>query len=91
MAGKLLLVRAALAALNVRASEDIVFAHFEGATCGYWKTTGESFGSGPVQGTLPGQMSVGGFLGRGLVNSFHAGDDSTGALNSLGYLNPTQS
>ncbi len=33
-------------------------------------------------GTLPRQMAVTGFLGRGLVNSFHGGDQATGALTS---------
>src|SRR5208283_4355925 len=82
MAGRLVLACAALAALNLRAAEDIVLADFEGATYGDWKTTGDAFGSGPAQGTLPGQMSVEGFLGHGLVNSFHGGDDSTGTLAS---------
>ncbi len=37
-------------------------------------------GAGP--GTLPSQMEVTGFLGKGLVNSFYGGDDSTGTLTS---------
>ena len=91
MAGRLVLVCAVLAALNLRASEDIALADFEGATYGDWKAPDDAFGSGPAQGTLPGQMSVEGFLGHGLVNSFHGGDDSTGTLTSPGYLNTTQS
>jgi len=35
--------------------------------------TGEAFGPGPARGTLPGQMQVVGFQGRGLVNSFYRG------------------
>ena len=57
-------------------------ADFEGSSYGKWKTIGEAFGNGPAQGTLPNQMSVNGFKGRGLVNSFHGGDDTTGTLTS---------
>ena len=49
---------------------------------GSWTETGAAFGSGPAQGTLPGQMAVSGFLGHGLVNSFNGGDGSTGTLTS---------
>ena len=38
--------------------------------------------NGPTKGALPGQMSVSGFKGKGLVNSFHKGDTSTGTLTS---------
>src|SRR4051794_39508182 len=62
--------------------DDIVIADFEGADYGKWKTTGEAFGLGPAQGTLPNQMPVTGFKGKGLVNSFHGGDKSTGTLTS---------
>src|SRR5271155_3741700 len=62
--------------------EDIVFADFEGDTYGDWKTTGSAFGSGPAHGTLPNQMQVTGFEGKGLVNSFNGGDRSTGTLTS---------
>ena len=37
---------------------------------------------GPARGTLPGQMAVDGFQGKGLVNSFAGGDGSTGTLTS---------
>jgi len=60
----------------------MLIADFEGADYGSWQTTGEAFGPGPARGTLPGQMSVEGFKGRGLVNSFYKGDDSTGTLTS---------
>ncbi|MEN9633452.1 MAG: Levanase precursor [Verrucomicrobiota bacterium] len=59
---------------------DIVVADFEGGTYGDWKVEGEAFGHGPARAKLPGQMKVDGFLGRGLVNSFHGGDKSTGRL-----------
>ncbi len=61
---------------------DLLIADFEGDTYGDWKTTGEAFGKGPARGTLPGQMPVTGYLGKGLVNSFHGGDQSTGTLTS---------
>lgn len=63
-------------------SADILLADFEGDTYGTWKTTGEAFGPGPAKGRLPGQMAVDGFKGKGLVNSFFKGDDSTGTLTS---------
>jgi fructan beta-fructosidase len=62
--------------------EDILIADFEGQTYGAWRTTGSAFGPGPAHGTLPGQMEVSGFQGKGLVNSFHGGDESTGTLRS---------
>ncbi len=64
------------------ASDDMVIADFERPTYGDWKVTGEAFGPGPARGTLPRQMQVSGYLGQGLVNSFHHGDGSTGTLTS---------
>jgi fructan beta-fructosidase len=78
--GVTLVGAAALARAQTR--EDIVIADFEGDTYGEWKATGTAFGSGPARGTLPGQMAVSGFEGKGLVNSFHGGDASTGTLES---------
>jgi sucrose-6-phosphate hydrolase SacC (GH32 family) len=63
-------------------ADDILIADFEGTDYGQWKTTGEAFGPGPAHGTLPGQMPVDGFKGKGLVNSFYGGDKSTGTLTS---------
>lgn len=62
--------------------EDLLIADFEGANYGEWKVEGKAFGPGPAQGTLPGQMHVEGYLGRGLVNSFYQGDGTTGQLTS---------
>ncbi len=62
--------------------DDVVIADFEAADYGGWKTTGEAFGHAPARGTLPNQMPVDGFLGKGLVNSFHRGDATTGSLTS---------
>ncbi len=64
------------------AAPDIVIADFEGKDYGDWKTEGDAFGPGPAQGTLPGQMTVSGYLGRGLVNSFFQGDGTVGTLTS---------
>jgi sucrose-6-phosphate hydrolase SacC (GH32 family) len=68
--------------LSARANDDILIADFEGQDYGDWKTTGEAFGPGPARGTLPGQMHVDGYKGKGLVNSFYKGDRSTGTLTS---------
>jgi sucrose-6-phosphate hydrolase SacC (GH32 family) len=65
-----------------RAIDELLIADFEGDTYGEWKVTGEAFGPGPARGTLPGQMQVDGFRGKGLVNSFFGGDDSTGMMES---------
>ncbi|MCY3020721.1 MAG: glycoside hydrolase family 32 protein [Planctomycetota bacterium] len=70
------------AAPSCAGEDDILIADFEGDTYGEWKTTGEAFGPGPARGTLPNQMEVTGFLGKGLVNSFHKGDGTTGTLTS---------
>jgi fructan beta-fructosidase len=79
------LLLAALSLLTIHATDrpDIVVADFEGDTYAEgWKTTGTAFGKGPAKGTLPGQMPVTGFLGKGLVNSFLGGDSATGTLTS---------
>jgi fructan beta-fructosidase len=64
---------------------DVLFADFEADTYGDWTTTGTAFGPGPAAGTLPGQMAVGGFKGKRLVNSFHGHDRSTGTLTSPAF------
>src|SRR5580704_496760 len=76
-----------LQAPAVRADDrpDILVADFEGDDYGDWKTTGEAFGKRPARGTLPGQMPVTGFKGKGLVNSFNGGDKSTGTLTSPAF------
>jgi fructan beta-fructosidase len=61
---------------------DLVVADFEGPDYGAWKASGTAFGTRPAQGTLPNQMSVEGFQGKGLVNSFVGGDAATGRLTS---------
>ncbi|MCX8108883.1 MAG: glycoside hydrolase family 32 protein, partial [Verrucomicrobiae bacterium] len=68
------------------ASEDIIIADFEGPNYHPWIATGEAFGPGPAEGTLPNQMKVDGFKGKGLANSFHGGDGSTGVLRSPEFI-----
>jgi len=67
--------------------QDIVLSDFEESNYawlpgGTWTVSGACFGSGPAQGTLPGQQTVDGYLGNGLVNTFLNGDTNTGALLS---------
>jgi fructan beta-fructosidase len=64
---------------------DLLIEDFEGPGYGAWKVQGTAFGTGPARGTLPGQMPVTGFLGKGLANSYHGGDDSTGTLTSPAF------
>jgi sucrose-6-phosphate hydrolase SacC (GH32 family) len=63
-------------------ADDLMIADFEGDAYAPWTVIGEAFGSGPAHGPLAGQMNVEGFKGKGLVNSFNKGDDSTGSLTS---------
>lgn len=64
-------------------------ADFEGGTysspIGDWTATGDAFGTGPAQGTLPDQQQVSGYLGHGLVNSYLHGDAATGTLTSPAF------
>jgi sucrose-6-phosphate hydrolase SacC (GH32 family) len=62
--------------------QDLLLADFEGDDWGEWKATGDAFGKGPSRGTLADQQPVSGFLGKGLANSYHGGDKSTGTLTS---------
>ena len=71
-----------LASTALCAPPDIVLADFEGTNYSAWTAAGDAFGNGPARGTLPGQMAVSGFLGRGLANSFRGGDRATGTLTS---------
>lgn len=64
------------------ARKDIVLADFDGPDYQGWRVTGSAFGTAPAQGTLPNQMSVSGYSGRGLVNTFLGGDQATGTLES---------
>jgi levanase len=59
-----------------------VVQDFEGTDFGSWTTTGTAFGQAPAAGALDGQGTVDGFDGKGLANSFHSGDGTTGTLTS---------
>lgn len=59
-----------------------VVQDFEAADFGTWTTTGTAFGEGPAAGALDGQLTVDGFDGKGLANSFHGHDGGTGTLTS---------
>ncbi len=80
--GCLMSILTMLAVSRLLAAEDVLIADFEGTNYGDWKVTGEAFGPGPARGTLPGQMHVDGFRGKGLVNSFFKGDGTIGTLTS---------
>ncbi len=73
---------ALLSIASALAAEDIVIATFENDSYAPWTVTGEAFGTAPAKGTLPGQMQVDGYKGKGLANSFTKGDNSTGTLRS---------
>ena len=66
--------------------ENLLIADFEGDDYGSWQVTGSAFGKRPARGTLPGQMGVSGFVGKGLVNSFLGGDDARGKLTSPPFV-----
>jgi len=63
---------------------DIMFEDFENGY-GEWKLEGTAFGAKPATGTLPNQQVVSGFQGRGLVNTFLNGDETTGRLISPSF------
>ncbi len=63
-------------------AEPQIIADFEGADYAGWTTTGTAFGDGPAHGNLPEQSPVGGYRGKGYVNSYHGMDKATGTLTS---------
>ncbi len=71
-----------LLSMLVAGGDDVLVSNFEGKDYGAWTGTGGAFGTGPASGTLPNQMPVDGFLGKGLVNSYLGGDGSVGTLTS---------
>src|SRR4051812_47419478 len=78
-----LLLTLVLPAITLAAERpELLIADFEGDTYGDWKATGTAFGEKPARGTLPNQMPVTGFQGKGLVSSYHGGDAATGTLTS---------
>ncbi|MBW3622295.1 MAG: glycoside hydrolase family 32 protein [Armatimonadetes bacterium] len=77
-----LLAATLFAGTAIAGRRDIVIADFNGLDYGNWSAAGTAFGTGPARGTLPNQMPVSGYEGRGLVNSYHGGDAATGTLTS---------
>lgn len=67
-------------ALN--AQETLTIADFEAETYGNWQVTGDAFGTGPAQGTLPDQQPLFGVQGKRLVNTFVNRDAGQGTLTS---------
>ena len=59
-----------------------LLADFESDDYGQWESSGEALGKKPANGTLPKQQKVSGFRGRGLVNTYLAGDGAQGTLTS---------
>jgi hypothetical protein len=66
--------------------KDVLIADFDGDGYGKWNVAGEAFGPGPARGTLERQMTVSGFQGRGLVNTYFKGDNTTGTLTSPKFV-----
>ncbi|WNZ10782.1 GH32 C-terminal domain-containing protein [Streptomyces sp. 11x1] len=62
-----------------------VVQDFEGTDFDAWTTTGSAFGRAPAAGAVDGQGPVTGFEGKGLANSFHGGDRTTGTLTSPSF------
>lgn len=59
-----------------------LFEDFEKKSYEGWTLTGTAFGNQPSRGTEGGQQPVSGFAGRGLVNTFIAGDGPEGTATS---------
>lgn len=69
-----------------------VLAGFNGGSYDGWTVNNEPgnakngpFGAAPAAGTLPGQQTVSGFSGAGLVNSFNDGDWPVGTMKSPAF------
>ena len=60
----------------------LLIEDFEGDTYEKWEVSGRAFGQGPASGTLQGQQTVSGFMGKGLVNTFLEGDTTEGTILS---------
>ena len=66
------------------AGGDLVIADFNHGY-GDWTAVGEAFGEAPAAGTLERQLTVEGFVGEGLVNSYYGEDGSVGTLTSPAF------
>jgi fructan beta-fructosidase len=63
-------------------NSEILIADFETDDYGSWQVEGDAFRQRPAKGTLEDQQDVSGFLGKGLVNTYLDGDETTGVLTS---------
>jgi hypothetical protein len=77
--------RTAVAKAKPEKRDDILVSNFESGNYGKWTKTGQAFGPKPAPGTLPNQMNVSGFRGKGLVNTFFNHDKTVGTLTSPGF------
>ena len=71
-----------LATSTALRADDLLIEGFESGTYKFWTLSGDAFGGEPARGTLADQMSVSGFRGERLVNTFHGGDAATGTATS---------
>ncbi len=62
-----------------------VVADFEGTDLTGWKLTGQAFGTAPAAGGLPEQNPVSNVAGKGVLNSFHGGNEATGTATSPAF------
>ncbi len=62
--------------------DGMVFNDFETTDWGNWAATGDLAGAGPTTGAVNGQLPVTGFRGSRLLNTFLAGDGTTGTVTS---------
>lgn len=78
---------------EVPVPEGDVLWDFEGGDLNGWEVTDQDgrptedgpFGNAPATGALSGQQTVSGFVGEGLVNSFHGGDAPVGSMESAPF------
>jgi non-lysosomal glucosylceramidase len=66
--------------------KETVFDDFENGNYNNWTVTGDAFTAKPAKGNLPGQVSVAGYSGDYLVNSFYKGDTTTGTMTSKPFV-----
>jgi Beta-fructosidases (levanase/invertase) len=59
-----------------------ILSDFEGMDYGSWQITGTAFGTAPVKN----ETGPTGYLGNGLVDSYHNGDNETGTLTSPEFI-----
>jgi len=71
---------------DVKTRREQVVADFDGKDYGAWTVRGGGFGRKPARGTQPGQNTVRGWRGRGLVNTFRPDDTPCGVLTSPPFV-----